>query len=316
MRVAGTLDELGVREGERGSERERERGGARGEGEEEELALQRVELPGKLAGEGVRKRERERERKRESAQRREEGGPRARFMDSGSVAATEARSGKAAGAAEAGRGGRGRRVAARHAETTTDRAGPPVGDSERRRQGRADVGPDWAKTGRRGWERKERRGWAEWCIGQVQAMGGNDIVLPAGVMPWDVQVPEAPWDNDPVDRTVRQSLWSQVVFQSTVSIATLGLYPLPIFFRVTTARRSFVPGPFHLERYGVAVGWVAIGWVALVTVLFSLPVAYPVVKENFNYAPVAVGGVLLLSVGTWVLHARFWFPGPVTNVDM
>ncbi|KAF8646981.1 hypothetical protein HU200_065494 [Digitaria exilis] len=113
------------------------------------------------------------------------------------------------------------------------------------------------------------------------------------------------------------SLGSQVAFQAMVSITTLGLYisyALPIVFRVTTARRSFVPGPFHLGRYGVAVGAVAVAWVALVTVLFCLPVAYPVAKDNFNYTPVAVGGVLFLSLAVWVLHARFWFRGPVTNV--
>jgi hypothetical protein len=39
----------------------------------------------------------------------------------------------------------------------------------------------------------------------------------------------------------------------------------------------------------------------------SLPVAYPVAKDNFNYTPVAVGGVLFLCVGAWVLNAPFWF---------
>ncbi|CAL4952751.1 unnamed protein product [Urochloa decumbens] len=114
------------------------------------------------------------------------------------------------------------------------------------------------------------------------------------------------------------ALGSQVAFQAMVSITTLGLYisyALPIIFRVTTARKSFVPGPFHLGNYGVLVGCVAVFWVALVTVLFCLPVAYPVAKDNFNYTPVAVGGVLFLSVAAWVFHARFWFRGPVTNVD-
>ncbi|BAS76186.1 amino-acid permease BAT1 homolog isoform X1 [Oryza sativa Japonica Group] len=115
------------------------------------------------------------------------------------------------------------------------------------------------------------------------------------------------------------SLGSQVAFQALGSIATLGMYiayALPVFFRVTTARRSFVPGPFNLGKYGVLVGWVGVVWVATVTVLFSLPVAYPVAnKETFNYTPVAVGGVLLLSVGAWVLHARFWFQGPITNTS-
>nr|CAB3479412.1 unnamed protein product [Digitaria exilis] len=55
---------------------------------------------------------------------------------------------------------------------------------------------------------------------------------------------------------------------------------------------------------------------ALVTVLFSLPVAYPVAADNFNYAPVLVGGVMFLCIGSWVLHARFWFQGPITNVDL
>jgi amino acid transporter len=114
------------------------------------------------------------------------------------------------------------------------------------------------------------------------------------------------------------SLGSQVAFQAMVSVTTLGLYiayALPVFFRVTTARKSFVPGQFHLGRYGLMVGWMAVVWVATVTVLFSLPVAYPVAKETFNYTPVAVGGVLLLSLVAWVFHARFWFQGPVTNVD-
>nr|CAB3475405.1 unnamed protein product [Digitaria exilis] len=115
------------------------------------------------------------------------------------------------------------------------------------------------------------------------------------------------------------SLGSQVAFQAMLSIATVGqyiAYALPIFFRVTTARRSFVPGTFHLGNYGVVVGWVAVAWVALVTVLFSLPVAYPVAADNFNYTPVLVGGVVVLSVGAWVLHARFWFRGPITNVEL
>ncbi|KAF7026000.1 hypothetical protein CFC21_038141 [Triticum aestivum] len=115
------------------------------------------------------------------------------------------------------------------------------------------------------------------------------------------------------------SLGSQVAFQAMVSIATLGQYisyVLPIFFRVTTARRSFSPGPFHLGRYSIVIGWAAVLWVALLTVLFSLPVAYPIAKDNFNYTPVAVGGVLLLSAGSWVFHARFWFKGPIVNVDM
>ncbi|KAJ1284233.1 hypothetical protein BS78_03G189300 [Paspalum vaginatum] len=114
------------------------------------------------------------------------------------------------------------------------------------------------------------------------------------------------------------SLGSLVAFQAMVSIATIGLYisyALPILFRVTLARKYFAPGPFNLGRYGVLVGWVAVLWVATITVLFSLPVTYPVTKDTLNYTPVAVGGLFCLVLSSWVLRARRWFKGPVTNLD-
>lgn len=103
-----------------------------------------------------------------------------------------------------------------------------------------------------------------------------------------------------------------------VSIATIGLYiayALPIFFRVTLARKSFTPGPYNLGRYGVVVGWISVLWVVTISVLFSLPVAYPITQETLNYTPVAVLGLLILTVGSWVLSARHWFRGPVTNIN-
>ncbi|KAL6615550.1 hypothetical protein ACP70R_037820 [Stipagrostis hirtigluma subsp. patula] len=114
------------------------------------------------------------------------------------------------------------------------------------------------------------------------------------------------------------SLGSLVAFQAMVSIATIGLYisyALPILFRVTLARKHFVLGPFNLGRYGVLVGWVAVLWVATITVLFSLPVTYPVTMDTLNYTPVAVGGLFLLVLLSWVFSARHWFKGPVTNLD-
>ncbi|XP_009786770.1 amino-acid permease BAT1 homolog isoform X1 [Nicotiana tabacum] len=113
------------------------------------------------------------------------------------------------------------------------------------------------------------------------------------------------------------SLGSLVAFQAMTSIATIGLYiayALPILFRVTLARKSFTPGPFNLGNYGLVVGWVAIFWVALISVLFSLPVAYPITDQTLNYTPVAVGGLLILVVSSWIFSARHWFKGPITNI--
>lgn len=115
-----------------------------------------------------------------------------------------------------------------------------------------------------------------------------------------------------------QSLGSLVAFQAMASVATTAVYiayALPILFRVTLARSRFVPGPFFsLGRYGVLVGWTAVLWVATITVLFSLPVSYPVTKDTINYTPVAVAGLFALILSSWIVAARRWFTGPVTNL--
>nr|XP_009608727.1 amino-acid permease BAT1 homolog [Nicotiana tomentosiformis] len=103
------------------------------------------------------------------------------------------------------------------------------------------------------------------------------------------------------------------------SIATIGLYiayALPSLFRVTLARKSFTPGLFNLGRYGVVVGWIAVLWVAVISVLFSLPVAYPITDQTLNYTPVAVGGLLILLLSSWFFSARHWFKGPITNIEV
>ncbi|KAK6115116.1 hypothetical protein DH2020_007385 [Rehmannia glutinosa] len=113
------------------------------------------------------------------------------------------------------------------------------------------------------------------------------------------------------------SLGSLVAFQAMVSIATIGLYvayALPIFFRVTLARKSFSPGPFNLGRHGfLLVGLRSSGWQQFGSLLVA--VAYPITQETLNYTPVAVGGLLILTVSSWILSARHWFRGPVTNIN-
>lgn len=111
-----------------------------------------------------------------------------------------------------------------------------------------------------------------------------------------------------------------VAFQAMASIATVGLfisYALPTFFRVTLAHKTFVQGPVNLGPRWVSltVGWVAVVWVAIITVLFCLPVRYPVTSQSLNYTPVAVGGVLVLVMLYWLVSARKWFTGPISNYD-
>ena len=73
----------------------------------------------------------------------------------------------------------------------------------------------------------------------------------------------------------------------------------------------------HSGRWSPLVGWVGIIWVAFISVLFLLPeVGFSTITwHTFNYAPIAVGVVLLFSGGYWLLSARKWFTGPKVQGD-
>jgi amino acid permease (GABA permease) len=107
-------------------------------------------------------------------------------------------------------------------------------------------------------------------------------------------------------------LWNSAAYAAVTSIATIGLYIayiIPTLLRRLAGDR-FSPGPWSLGRWSAVIGWVGVVWVVIICILFVLPEVYPVTHLTFNYAPVAVGGVLLFSGGYWVLSARKWFTGP------
>jgi len=51
-------------------------------------------------------------------------------------------------------------------------------------------------------------------------------------------------------------------------------------------------------------------WVAVIAILFMLPEFSPINRDTFNYAPIAVGVVLLYAGIYWLVSARKWFTGP------
>lgn len=107
-------------------------------------------------------------------------------------------------------------------------------------------------------------------------------------------------------------LYSPTAYFAVTSIAVIGLYIayiIPIFLRLRAGDR-FQPGPWHLGRWSRPIGWLAVAWVVFICVLFVLPQFSPINVDTFNYAPVAVGVVLLFSGGWWLLSARRWFTGP------
>jgi amino acid permease (GABA permease) len=107
-------------------------------------------------------------------------------------------------------------------------------------------------------------------------------------------------------------IWSPVAYAAVTSIAVIGLYIayiIPIFLRLK-AKDRFEVGPWQLGRKTYLIGWVAVVWVIFICILFMLPQLSPIGVDTFNYAPIAVGVVVLLAGGWWVISARKWFKGP------
>jgi amino acid transporter len=112
-------------------------------------------------------------------------------------------------------------------------------------------------------------------------------------------------------------------YVAVTSIATIGLYiayAIPIFLRLRLGA-AWEPGEWNLGSKYKIVGWTAVIWIAFIAILFILPTNPNGVPWHpdkfkwtlFNYAPLAVGGTMLLVGGWWVLSANKWFKGPIAQ---
>jgi amino acid transporter len=104
------------------------------------------------------------------------------------------------------------------------------------------------------------------------------------------------------------------------SIAVIGLYiafALPIILRIKVGAR-FEAGAWTLGNHYKWIAPLAVVWIALICVLFLLPVSPKGIPgaadfdwNVVNYAPLTVGGALILFGGWYLISARNWFTGPV-----
>ncbi|WP_052109842.1 amino acid permease [Knoellia sinensis] len=106
------------------------------------------------------------------------------------------------------------------------------------------------------------------------------------------------------------ALWSIVAYAAVTSIAVIGLYiayVIPVYLRRT--HPDFRVGRWNLGKWSAPIGWIAIVWVAIIVVLFMLPAYAPGTwgDATFNYAPVAVGAVLLFATIFWFVRGRKHF---------
>jgi len=141
-------------------------------------------------------------------------------------------------------------------------------------------------------------------------VGANRVpqmaVIGIGVLSWALMIP---------------TLWNAVVgYLVGTSIAVIGLYIafiLPVILRLRLGDR-FEHGAWSLGSNYKLVDTIAIVWVAVICILFMAPIAPTGIpwKDGFdwnvlNYAPLTVGGALLLFGGWWLVSANRWFKGPV-----
>ena len=105
------------------------------------------------------------------------------------------------------------------------------------------------------------------------------------------------------------------------SVGTTGLYIafiLPVILRYRQGDK-FEAGAWSLGKHYKWINPIAIVWVAVISVVFMLPTSPGGIPGNAvgfswnfaNYAPLTIGGALVLFGGWWVLSANRWFKGPV-----
>src|SRR4051794_11702041 len=114
-----------------------------------------------------------------------------------------------------------------------------------------------------------------------------------------------------------------VAFFAVVSVCVIGLYiayVIPIYLRLRMGDK-FQPGPWNNGPKYKWMNTFSVIWVAIITVIFCLPFTPAAVpfSDDFdwnavNYAPIAVGSVLLAVGLWWLLSARHTFTGPVRTV--
>jgi amino acid transporter len=121
------------------------------------------------------------------------------------------------------------------------------------------------------------------------------------------------------------TLWNAAIgYLVGTSIAVIGLYiafAIPIYLRLRQGER-FEHGAWSLGKHYRWIGIIAVVWIIVVCILFLMPVSPKGVPghpefswEVVNYAPITVGGALILFGGWYLISARKWFKGPVREAD-
>jgi amino acid transporter len=113
--------------------------------------------------------------------------------------------------------------------------------------------------------------------------------------------------------------FSMTAFDSLASASTIGLYisyVTPVYYRITSGRDKFKPGPFHLGRWSIPIGTMGVVWVAFMVVMLLFPYTQTASAQTMNYSVVIVVVVFIFASGSWVFSAQYWFTGPIPNIGI
>ncbi|KAL4249810.1 Amino Acid-Polyamine-Organocation Transporter [Abortiporus biennis] len=112
--------------------------------------------------------------------------------------------------------------------------------------------------------------------------------------------------------------FSVTAFTSLAGASVIGLYisyATPILLRITTGRDKLIPGPFSLGRWYLPIGTISVAWVTFITILLLFPSGQETTPAQMNYAVVIVMSVFIFASTSWMLSARKWFMGPLSNLE-
>ena len=136
----------------------------------------------------------------------------------------------------------------------------------------------------------------------------TNAVIAISVLSWALMVPTY-WNNT-------------IGYLVGTSIAVIGLYiayGIPIFLRWRSGD-AFEAGAWSLGRHYKWINPIAFVWIVVIAILFIMPTVPTAIPWHsgfdwnvLNYAPITVGGVILLVGAWWMLSARHWFVGPVAE---
>ena len=93
-------------------------------------------------------------------------------------------------------------------------------------------------------------------------------------------------------------LFSEVAYETIVSINTISAnisYFIPIWLRITMARKRFKTGPYNMGKLSIPCGVIACIWILFTSVLFILPTVSWNIEQGFFFSSLILTSILIIA---------------------